>query len=48
MYITIKQKFVAIVTGSLLWVVFLLFSPWWLAFIALFAMVPFFWKILRS
>lgn len=46
--LTLGQKLVILAVGTAFSLFLLLFVPWWLALLGLFAMVPFFLKVLTS
>lgn len=48
MRVSLGQKLVVAVVGIGFALFLLLFFPWWLALIGLFAMVPFFSKVLTA
>lgn len=48
MYLDIRQKLIASIVGILFALGVLLLFPWWLAFVAYGAMIPFFAKVLAA
>ncbi|WP_171908185.1 hypothetical protein [Natrialba sp. SSL1] len=48
MYIDFRQKLIASIVGLGFAIVIIFFAPWWFAFLAFCAMIPFFAKLLTA